>query len=316
VPDLDLTPRKISTPRHPAQPNAGRTPAKATPSPSLDVGLGDDHGMALERSNVTGMPGMPGSPAGRGHGQVAASIGETDEFSMDFERTGPFMAPTPPGRPIAGGSPSPPASAHPNTSARPASSGLEVAYKRSDLEDQPSDRSGPSLARSAGAYAVTAIGFAAGFESLAKLVHRHGGRSFISLFPHAFDASSSIQSGAFALSALAAAIAVGAIGVKLRPRSHAMIVSGGMLLLASLAMVTVTLVSLDEHPTPADGALLIPYVMPPAFAFLGFGVAGRGAPLFLRGGVRRGSALLAGFAGGALVLIAVEISRLSGLLLS
>ena len=48
-----------------------------------------------------------------------------------------------------------------------------------------------------------------------------------------------------------------------------MIGSGGTWLLASLAMITVTLVATDEHPTPPDGALLIPYVVPLGLLLLG-----------------------------------------------
>ena len=68
------------------------------------------------------------------------------------------------------------------------------------------------------------------------------------------------------------AIAIGFLGLKLEPRSYAMVASAGALVLASLAMVTVTLVSTDENPGPADGALLMPYLLPLAMLSLGIGV--------------------------------------------
>ena len=76
-------------------------------------------------------------------------------------------------------------------------------------------------------------------------------------------------------------------------------------------MVTVTLVSTEEHPAPPDGALLIPYVVPFAILMLGLGVAGRGPSLFLRGGARRASSVLAAVAGGAIAFAAVELSALA-----
>lgn len=267
--------------------------------PTLDSG--NDFDMALERSNITSPAASP-QPSR----QVAISIGETNEFEMEFERTGPFMAPPTSGRPIASGS----VSNRPNISARPASSGLDVAYQRSDLEPREV-AAGPSSGEKIAAYALTAVGFGGAIAALWKVAHRHGGRSVSGLLPHAFDASSSVQSGAFALGALVAAIALGFVGLKTRPRSNAMIVAAGMLIIASLAMVTVTLVSLDEHPQAPDGALLIPYVLPLALLLFGVGIAGRGVPIFLRGGIRRGASILVGAIGGALVFGAIELSAIA-----
>jgi hypothetical protein len=191
------------------------------------------------------------------------------------------------------------------------SSGLQVAYRRSDLEPTASAFDEPSLWEKLLGHALTILPFVGTVALLMKLVHRRGGRSVIGLLPHVFDATSTVKSGAFALAALVAAIAVGFIGVKAYPRSYAMLGSAGMLLIASLAMVTVTLVSTDENPSPPDGALLIPYVVPLALVLLGIGIAGRGLVMFLRGGVRRAAPLLVGAIGGALVFAGIELSALA-----
>jgi hypothetical protein len=222
---------------------------------------------------------------------------------MEIERTGAGQMP--PMGAYAAGNPAP-------SAARPAS-GLEVAYRRSDVEANAADAAPTSLLRVA-AYAVPAVPFLGAIAALDKVAHRQGGRSFLALAPRAFDASSSVQSGGFALATLAAAIAVGFVGVKLQPRSHGMLGAAALLLVASLAMVTVTLVSLDEHPLHPDGALLIPYAMPFAILFIGLGLAWRGIPSFLAGGKARAMSPIYGALGGVLTFAGIELSFLAKLL--
>jgi peptidoglycan/LPS O-acetylase OafA/YrhL len=117
-----------------------------------------------------------------------------------------------------------------------------------------------------------------------------------------------------AIGAFAFAIVLGYAALKARPRSYALLVASATTLLASLAMVTVTLVATDEHPSPPDGALLVPYVVPVALVALGLGVGGRGAVLFRRGGVgRRLLSPAVAAVGGAIAFAAFELSRLASL---
>lgn len=254
--------------------------------------------MDLERGPVSAPPASMSSPRGSVK-EVAISIGNDDDFDMELERGGAMTSLTP----AASARPGGPASR------RPEGSGLDVAYRR--LDPKPVVDTGPSTGEKLAAWLLPIITFAATTGLLGKLLHRPGGRNVTSLLPHAFDASSTVQSGGFAIAALVVAIAVGFVGVKAAPRSYAMLGSAVAFLLASLAMVTVTLVSTDEHPGPPDGALLIPYVVPLAVLLLGLGVAGRGRPLFLQGGARRFLAVLAGLFGGAIVFAAIEISAIA-----
>ena len=238
----------------------------------------DDFGMELERggSLVSQVPSMSAPPSSRSTGPASSGAGAI-----------------PSGRPPASGA-----------------SGLDVAHRRLEARPAVVDK-GPSTGQKLLAWLVPTLSFIATAAPLTLSAHKSGGRNFMNLLPHAFDATSTVQSGAVSLGALVLAIAVGFIGLKLHPRSYAMLGAGTMLLLASLAMVTVTLVSSEEHPTPPDGALLIPYVVPLAIVLLGFGLAARGPRLFLQGGSRRAIAAIAGLAGGALVFVALETSTLA-----
>ena len=238
----------------------------------------------------------------------AIELGAADDFDMEIERGGAMVSLPP----SLSGRPSAPVSGRPvSASGRPLApgSGLDVSYRRMDAAKVAS--SGPALPHKILAWTIAAVLPAGTAGALAATAHRPGGRDLLGLMPHAFDASSTVESGALSLAALVLAIAIGFVGLKLRPRSYAMVTSGAMLLLASLAMVTVTLVSTEEHPTPPDGALLIPYVGPLAILLLGLGVAGRGPWLFLEGGARRAGAAFAGLCGGELVFTAVELSALA-----
>ncbi len=263
--------------------------------------------MALERGPVSAPP-TPASRAPAAGPQVAISISNDDDFGMEIERGGAMASLAP----ASSGRPSGPMSSRPaSVSGRPGAgaSGLDVTYRR--LDAKPVVETGPSFGEKLAAWALPIVVSIGTAGLLARLAHRPGGRDLMSLLPHAFDASSTVQSGGFAIGALLVAIAIGFVGVKATPRSYAMIGSAAALLLSSLAMVTVTLVSTEEHPTPPDGALVIPYLVPAAVLLLGLGIAGRGPSLFLRGGARRLGSAAAALFGGALVFAAVEISKLA-----
>ena len=264
--------------------------------------------MTLERGPVSAPPTPSRAPGHQRGQQVAISIADDDELDMEIERGGAMASLAP----ASSMRPSGPVSSRPaSTSGRPGAggSGLEITYRR--LDARAVAATGPSTVERLAAWALPIVVLFASTGSLVKLAHRPGGRDVTSLLPHAFDATSTVQSGGFAVGALVLAIAVGFIGLKARPRSYAMLGSATAFLLASLAMVTVTLVSTDEDPVPPDGALLIPYVVPLAVLLLGLGIAGRGRPLFLQGGARRIGAVAAPLCGGALVFAAIEISALA-----
>lgn len=306
IPDLHLPPAR-GTPGSTSAPPS--RPRGVEPASSIGGDSGGDLGMSFERGPALLSPAASRQPPGR---EVAIQIGgDDDEFGLEIERGGAMVS-VPPASSMHSGGPTSTRHA-PTSSARPASlpSGLEIAYKRSDLERRAPVDEGPSAKETALAWVVTAVAFAGTGALLFKLAHRQGGRSVIAMLPHAFDATSTVQSGAVSLVALVLAIAIGFIGVKARPRSWAMLGSAIMILLASLAMVTVTLVSTEEDPTPPDGALLIPYVVPASLVLLGLGVARRGVGLFLDGGGRRAATVLVAAVGGVLVFAGVELSALA-----
>src|SRR5690606_36210639 len=105
------------------------------------------------------------------------------------------------------------------TSRRPAGSGLEVAYQRSDLEARAHAPSGPTAGQCVSAWAASFVVGLGGAAALMKVAHRAGGRSLASLLPHAFDATSVNQSGTFALVTFVLAITLGYAGLKLAPRA-------------------------------------------------------------------------------------------------
>lgn len=257
-----------------------------------------------QRPSVSRAPAAPVVP------KVAFEVNDADLFGeMDIERGGGMSAPPPSSlsaslsRPSAGPAPRP---------SLPAGSGLELSAKPQAALRAPVAR-GPSTLARIGAWLVTLLGSVGAFAALLRYVHQPG-RAFVALLPHAFDATSAKQSGAFALTALATSVGVGYGGLKARGRSWALLGSALMLLVAALAMVTVTLVATDETPSPPDGALLIPYVMPLALVLFGLGVTSRGIRLFLDGGGRRVLALLVAMLGGAFVFAGVELSGVAALL--
>lgn len=286
-------------------PSARPKAAPAAAAPAASSSLGDEFGMEIERGPAVSSP--PGATTSRAPGAPEVAIdfkGDDDDFGgMEIERGGAMISlpPSMSGRPPASGRPASP-------SGRPAS-GLDVTYRR--MPPVAITPVGPSTAVRILAWLLPLVLASATLVGLVKLAHRPGGWRPMTLMPHAFDATSTAESGAFAGIALVLAITIGSIGVKVSPQSYAMVASAAGLVLASLAMVTVTLVSTEEHPGPPDGALLIPYVVPFAVLCLGLGVAGRGPSLFLRGGARRLTSALAAIAGGAIVFAALEMSSLA-----
>jgi len=259
-------------------------------------------GVAGSRDRPPGIPDLdlpPSKPAisaaprlGPPAKGVVEDIGD---FDMEIERGGALIT----AQPAVSGR---------RAQSRPDASGLDVAYRRSDLEARAPVNIGPSFKEKLVAHSVAGVSCAATFALLVKLLHRPGGLPILGVLPRAFDASSTLQSGAFALVSLVVAIALGYVGVKAEPRSYATIASGGMALLASLAMITVTLVSTDEHPAPPDGALLIPYVVPLGILLLALGAVGWAVRLFLKGGGKRAMGAAVGIGSGALIFLATELS--------
>lgn len=232
-----------------------------------------------------------------------AASSDADDFDMEIERDGSLAA-------LAAVHSAPSVRRAPVAAA---SSGLEVAHRRATAseprrtwDDEPS-----AGARIAG-YAVTAVLFASAAAGLAKLAHRHGGRAVTSVLPHAFDGTSAAEAGVVSGVMLVVALVLGFAGLRMRPRSWAVVVSGGAMLLASLAMVTVTLVSTEDNPSPPDGALLLPYVVPLALIALALGIAGRAARLFAAEGAgAKAGAVPVALVAGALAFLAVETSPLA-----
>lgn len=280
--------------------------------------------MELERGAVSAPPAsgaaMRGSQKHVAIDMGGGGGGGFDDFGgMEIERGGSVsMPPAISQRPSGHGGP---ASARPHVSGAPASvrsgapasgSGLEVAYSRASARPRPAPR-GPSVLETILANTLDLVLFAGSIAGLVKLVHRHGGRPIASLLPHAFDATSSLQSGTVALSTLAVAIGVGVAGFKVRPRSWAIVGSGVALFLAAIAMVTVTLVATDDNPMPPDGALAIPYVVPFALLLLGIGIARRGVHRFYEGGSRRALIVVFAMLGAVFAFGAIELSALARL---
>lgn len=173
-------------------------------------------------------------------------------------------------------------------------------------------REEPSIGKKLLASAAAIVAFAAPFALLVKLLHRPGGRPVEQLLPAAFDGSSTIHSGAVSLGALGVAIALGYVGVRTRPRTVGFVFAAAAMLVFSLAMVTVTLVSTEEDPAPADGLLLVPYALPAAIFAFGLGLAERCA-LYLTSSrtFRKAIAIPLALAGGALGWCAYEASFLA-----
>ncbi|AKU94438.1 hypothetical protein AKJ09_01102 [Labilithrix luteola] len=236
---------------------------------------------------------------------------QDDDFDMHIERdfTGPASSSHYSGAPASG-----PVSKHGDLSPR-ASSGLEVTHRRLDAQRKHAiEVYEPSLlVKVIGPLLALVVTGGAAF-GLVRYAHKGGGFSPMAHLPHAFDGTSMTTSAVVSLVTLALAIALGFLGVRLRPRSWAFVASAAVLLLMALAMVTVALASTGENSAPPDGALLLPYLMPVFVALLGLGVTGRAANAFTREGIapKLATIPLAALAG-AILFAAYETSRFGAL---
>jgi len=235
----------------------------------------------------------------------ALASADLDDLDMQIERnlTGASLATATSSRA--------PASARPRSVA---STGLDVAHVRpsASRSQRPADDAEPTtLGRLVASIVAAALAGGSAF-GLFQALHRPGGRSVTAALPHAFDGSSATESGVVSLVTLAAAVALGFIGLRARPRSWGLALSGAVMLLLALAMVTVTLASTGETPTAPDGALLVPYLAPAALLFFGLGLTGRsGNRLARRGFARRAGACAVALVAGILLFVAFESSPLA-----
>lgn len=306
VPDLDIP----GTSR--AHRSVPRMQAVQAPIPSFDVNALAAAALAppsSPRISVASAP--PAAPKA-----LAFTPSEEDDFDMEIERnlTGPTAS-----MPTATSSrPSFASEPRPSGGHRAAGTGLELAapsrMKREEAAraDSRADGYEPSIGVKIAGYALAAPITAGTAFALWKYMHRTVAGRFdpASLLPHAFDGSSAPESGAVSLVALVAAVTLGYFGLKSKPHSWALVASGGAMLLFALAMVTVTLASSGENPTPPDGALLVPYLFPAALLLLALGVSARAATMFARGGIVRRIAFVPVAAiAGAVAFLAFEASR-------
>lgn len=252
------------------------------------------------------------APASIGGGKsVSFEAADDDDFDMEIERnlTGPSVSAMPGPRTSGQHSAVRASGGH-----RAAGTGLELgAPSRMAREGADSERGtgrgASTIARLAGLVLSLAV-LGGAVYALYRYVHRRGGVDFRIVAPHAFDGSSAIESLAVALASIAFAVTLGFIGLRLKPHSWLMLASGGVVLLLGLAMVTVGLASSGENPTPPDGVLLVPYLLPAALVLLALGVAGRAARTFSGGTMagRLATVPLAAIAG-AIAFAAFELSR-------
>ncbi len=293
LPDLDLVaPSRASSPSSPqlsAPPPSGRTSAPA-------------------RVSVAAAPAAPAAGGGR---SIAFDTSDDDDFDMEIERN------------ISGPMSGAPASTTSRTSGlhaartsgghRAAGTGLELGapsrMAREGSSERGSSQPASMVAKVAG-YALSLAVLAGATYALLRYVHRRGGIDFRLVAPHAFDGSSATESLVVALVMVVVAVTVGFVGLRLKPHAWSIVAAAGVMLLIALAMVTVGLASSGENPTPPDGVLLVPYLLPASLALLSLGVAGTAARTFARGGAaRRVAAIpLAAIAGGV-AFAAYELSR-------
>lgn len=243
-------------------------------------------------------PQITAPPPGN-HKEIALtpSSDDDDDFDMQIEREGAAIMPM----------------SQPMTTPRatPRSSSLDLgAPLRTSGRPQRGAVEEAALGAKVVGYLVAFAVFAGVAGVLVKIAHRAGGRPVTGLLPRAFDGSSTVHSGAVSLGALVLAIAVGYVGVRSRPRSIGFLASAAALLVTSLAMVTVTLVTTEENPAPADGLLLLPYVVPAAIVFFGVGLAERAGTLFSQSSARKAGAVPLAAIAGLLAFVAYETSFL------
>lgn len=250
------------------------------------------------------MPSAPTAQPGGGR-SIAFDGGDDDDFDMEIERN------------VAGTSlPAAQSSRVSGThaAARPSGKpGLELAAPSRmvrERTERAAENDEPGIGiKLAGLALVMLFGGGTAF-ALWKYVHHAGGFDLMKAVPHAFDGTSATESGAISLVSLVIAVTVGFVGLRFKPHAWAVVAAGGTILLLALAMVTVTLASTGENPTPPDGALLVPYLFPAAVLMLAIGLEGRAARLFATSyGVRRIAAVPLAAVGGAIAFLAFEASR-------
>jgi hypothetical protein len=322
VPDLDV--RGAPRTRSQAQMEAVKVPAP-TPSPiavpTLDLPVQPVRRVSQSSPSMSGPPPSSGQSSAKLASAAAAApahdagAGRTlsfdtdddDDFDMQIERN---VAGT--SLPVAESSRGRAGSGLHESRGRVAGTGLELGVaSRMTRERAGSDeRDLPGLGGKIAGYAVALVVMGGVGFALFHFVHRAGGRDVTGFAPHAFDGSSAPESGAVALVAIVVAVAIGFIGLRLKPHAWALVASGGAMLLLALAMVTVTLASTGENPTPPDGVLLVPYLLPAAVLLLGLGIGGRAARSFADGRTSRrlASVPLAAIAG-IVLFFAFEFSR-------
>lgn len=322
VPDLDLPPPS-SVRLAPSPP----PPREATPMavPSLDMPPPSSRRLpAAPPPSARGAAAPPSAPHSSARVPAAPAAppsvsfgGDEDDFDMEIERNiastdlATATSSRSSGHELAarGGS----HGMRAGGLAAVSSTGLEVAHVRARSRDVAGDEDEePTTASKVGGHALSLVVYAGTAAALVQVAHRAGGLSLAHVMPHAFDGTSAPESGVVALVSLVVAVVLGFAGLKLTPRSWSLVASGGAMLLVALAMVTVTLASTGENPTPPDGALLVPYLLPVALALVSAGVASRAGRLFAMGGIGRrlGSIPVAAIAG-ALAFLAYETSRLA-----
>lgn len=297
--DVPLAPPDLHIPP-PASPKVPAASASAPPA-----------AVALSKPPSTSISAAP-APGSMGGGKsVSFETDDDDDFDMQIERNlaGPSVSVMPAPRTSGQHSAVRASGGH-----RAAGTGLELgAPSRMAREGADSERGmgrGASvIARLVGLVLSLAV-LGGAVYALYRYVHRRGGIDFRIVAPHAFDGSSAIESLAIALASIAFAVTLGFIGLRLKPHSWLMLASGGVVLLLGLAMVTVGLASSGENPTPPDGVLLVPYLLPVALLLLALGVAGRAARAFSGGSTagRVATIPLAAIAG-AIAFAAFELSR-------
>ena len=275
IPDLDLTPRtRLSgqmTAVRPSGQMAGVVPdlmPPRAPAPRLSGQMAAPDLSPSSRAPVA----SPASP--RGPAAPFDPLPAGDDFYMEIERGDAHLMPVSADQQAV------------HSISRASRPMVPIASTGLGLAARPSGRSASSettgevstgLATAAWAVSLIVAGAAAfGLLRGAKLRPL----SITQVPEHAFDGSSAIESGAVAVAALIAAIAIGWFGVKGTPRSWPMVGGAGALLLISLAMVTVALGATGEATAPPDGVLLLPYLSPLVVLGIGLGALARAAWLF------------------------------------
>jgi hypothetical protein len=312
VPELDIP---SSSRAHRSQPNlpAVQVPASKPAGVPASIPAFDVNALAAAALAPSSRSGSGSGGGGGGGREIAFDAGEDDDFEMEIERNVASAS-----MPAATSSRTSGAhvAARASGTHRVSGTGLDLAQPSRMARESAAVRireiEEPGIAlKLAGALVTLAVAGGSAF-ALFRQLHHAGGRSVTHLLPHAFDGSSATESGAVSIVALVVAVIIGFVGFRMKPHGWTIIASAGALLLLALAMVTVTLASTGENPTPPDGVLLVPYLLPAALVLLALGVYARASRMFARShGARRiGSFPLAALAG-ALAFVAFEASRLA-----